>query len=306
MRIVILGANGQVGRAVFAECCRLYPEAEVVGCVRQFRFHFEGCTGDKHRHSLIFDPFRNNWSGPGKADVLINCIGIIRESGDITFEKAHIGLTRLMLRHRKEMGSPRIIQVSVLGADKKSPSRFMSTKAVADEELLAEDDTFVVRPSIVCTHNTVMVQKLRMLGRIAWWSFGRLLFPGSFLRTKIQPVMGDDVGEAIARLAMKGFTERIINVTGPEEIQLEKLIRLLGHGKLKIAPIPERMFNMLLPVAGLVAGKEQLMLLSKDNIASNEAARSVLGRPLKSTWEFWKKELNDIQQVKQKAEAFTF
>jgi nucleoside-diphosphate-sugar epimerase len=292
MRIVILGANGQVGRVAFAQCCRLYPAAEVIGCVRPFHLHFEGCTGDKHQHSLVFDPFRDNWNNLGKADVLINSIGIIRGSGDTTFESAHIGLTRLILQHRKMLGNPRVIQVSVLGADAKSPSRFLSTKAIADDELLKEEDTFVVRPSIVCTHNTVMVQKLKMLGRIARWTFNRLLFPEQFLKTKIQPVMGDDVGEVIARLAVRNEKNRVINITGPSEINLERLLHMLSNGHLKIVPVPERILRMLMPLAELIAGKEQLMLLSKDNTASNDTAQSILGRPVKSTTEFWTKELN--------------
>ena len=97
MRIVILGANGQIGRHVYQRACNSFPHAEVLGCVRQKHLHFEGCTGDKMQHSFVFDPFTDDWQKLGKVDVLVNCIGIIRESGDITFEKAHIGLTRLML-----------------------------------------------------------------------------------------------------------------------------------------------------------------------------------------------------------------
>lgn len=294
MRIVILGANGQVGREVFRQCCHHYPAAEVIGCVRQFHLHFEGCTGNKHQHSFVFDPFSDEWSRLGKADVLVNCVGIIRESGDFTFERAHIGLTRLILKHREMLGDPRVVQVSVLGADKKSSSRFMSTKAIADEDLIKEENTCVVRPSIVCTPGTMMVQKLRMAGRIAKRSFNNLLFPEQFLSTRIQPVTGKDVGDVVAMLLLKRSAQRIINITGPEEIELKELVKMTGNNT-RIIPVPKLVFSLLLPFAKLIApgivSREQLALLSDNNTADNAACSGLLGRPMQGTKDFWKKEL---------------
>lgn len=290
---MILGANGQVGRAVFRQCCHDLPNAEVIGCVRHRHLHFEGCTGNTRQHSFDFDPFVDDWKKLGKADVLINCIGIIRETGDLSFRKAHIGLTRLVLQHREMLGMPRIIQVSVLGADKRSPSGFMSTKAEADEELMKEAGTFVVRPSIVCTHNTMMVKKLKQLGVIAKWSCNRLLFPSHYLQTRIQPVTGEDMASVITQLAKAGCAERLINITGPEEIRLEELLNLLNNGETKLLRLSKRTFNMLLPVAkafGLI-NSGQLTLLSEDNVAGSEQCERLLGRKMSSTREFWKEEL---------------
>jgi uncharacterized protein YbjT (DUF2867 family) len=294
MRIVILGANGQVGRVVFQQCCKHFPQAKITGCVRPFHLHFEGCTGSKQQRSLVFDPFSDDWSVLGKVDALINCIGIIKEARSFTFEKAHTGLTRLIISYREMLGMPKIIQVSVLGADRNSPSRFMSTKAVADEELLKESNTCVVRPSIVCTHNTMMVQKLNRLGRIARLMMSRIIFPVQYLSTKIQPVMAGDVGDVIAKLAANEKTG-IINVAGPDEIPLERLLKMLNKGSLKIVRLPQGLFNKLLPIARIVApgivSREQLMLLSKDNTADNTVSMKLLGRPMKSTLDFWKSEL---------------
>lgn len=295
MRIVILGANGQIGREVFHRCCTEFPDSEVIGCVRHKHLHFEGCKGDKKQHSIAFDPFHDNWEKLGTAGVLINCIGIIREVGDLTFDKAHTGLTRIILQNRKAIGMPRIIQVSVLGADKQSASPFMNTKAIADEELLAQEDTFVVRPSIVCTPNTVMVKKLNQLGRIARLSFNKLFFPGHLLETKIQPVMGSDVAAVIARIAEQGSPERIINITGPVQIALKDLITRLNNGKIKTVPLGNRISKLLLSLAGLIApglaSKEQITLLSNDNIACNKLCSRLLQRPMLSTESFWKHEL---------------
>lgn len=295
MRIVILGANGQVGREVFRRCCAAFPAAEVIGCVRHKHLHFEGCKGDKRQHSFAFDPFKDNWNKLGTAGVLINCIGIIRESGDLTFEEAHTGLTRLMLQNRKLLGMPKIIQVSVLGAGKQSQSAFMRTKAAADEELLAHEDTFVVRPSIVCTPGTMMVKKLNMLGRIAKLSFNKLLFPERLLTTAIQPVMGSDVADVIAKIAAGDSIARIINVTGPERIAIKELLSMLNKGRVSAVPLGEKASQLLLSLAGILAprliDREQLTLLSIDNTASNNLCIQLLQRPMLSTANFWKHEL---------------
>jgi nucleoside-diphosphate-sugar epimerase len=296
MRIAILGANGQIGRHVFEKICDEFPGAEVLACVRHKHLHFEGCTGDKRQHSFVFYPFTDDWRKLGKVDVLVNCIGIIRESGELTFEKAHIGLTRLMIGKREMLGMPRVIQLSVLGADKSSASRFMSTKAAADDELARESDTYVVRPSIVCSHNTMMVRKLRMIGKIARWMFNSLPFPAPFLETRIQPVMVEDLAQIISRIARNGSTEQIINVTGPEEISLRSLIETLNNGKIKIVPVSKGFFDAIFPVLRVFAPRllswEQMILLSNNNTADNTVCARLLGRPMSSTRAFWKEELS--------------
>ena len=193
------------------------------------------------------------------------------------------------------IGMPRIIQVSVLGAEKESSSVFMSTKAIADDELVTEDDSFVVRPSIVCSHNTMMVQKMKMIGRMAKWTFNRLPFPAHFLQTKIQPVLVEDLAQIICNIARTGSNERIINISGPEEIGLDALIKLLNNGAIKIIPVSKELFDAMFPVLRIFASsllsKEQMLLLSKNNTADNSICKSILGREMSSTWSFWKDEL---------------
>lgn len=295
MRIVILGANGQVGRHVYQQVCTSFPAEDVLGCVRQKHLHFEGCTGDKKQRSFVFDPFTDNWEKLGKVDVLINCIGVIRESGELTFTRAHIGLTRLILQHRVMMGLPKVIQVSVLGADKESSSAFMRTKAIADDELLQHENTYVVRPSIVCSHNTMMVQKLKRIGKISKWLLNRLPFPRHFLSVRIQPVLAEDLSQIIVKIARDDAGQRMVNITGPEEISFDGLIRLLNNGRIKIIPFSKQIFGMVFPVISFLMpnllSREQMMLLSQNNVADNRACSSLLGREMSSTWSFWQKEL---------------
>ena len=166
MKIVILGSTGQVGSYVTEKLKKDFPDAEILACARR--------QGNGY---FLFNPFINDWSKLGKVDILVNSVGIIEEKDGMTFEKAHQQLTGIILKNREVMGYPKLIQLSALGADTRSKVAYMYTKALADEELLGSGNSAIVRPSIVCTHNTAIVQKFRMIKKISRLMMGFLPFP---------------------------------------------------------------------------------------------------------------------------------
>jgi NADH dehydrogenase len=288
-RLCVLGAGGQIGSALMARLQVDFPDAEVVGCVRKERASTSAAT------HLRFHPFTDDWRVLGHVDVLINSIGIIEETADLTFEKAHQGLTRLMLENRSLMGNPKLIQISVLGADTESYSPFLSTKAKADESLLEQPRTVVIRPSIVCTPGTVMVQKLRMLGRISRRLGGYLPFPARFAQTRIQPVLADDLARLVSILCATDQHPSLIAAVGPRTYSLWQLIRYVGQRPIQVLTFPQAWFNTLFPVgAWLLPGllnPGQLHLLEHDNVADVHVFQELLGRQTGSTKQFWRQEL---------------
>src|SRR5688572_5343405 len=108
---------------------------------------------------LVFEPESDNWTNLGHVDILVNAAGIIHESKDAEFEKVHVQLVRKIIENRHIIGDPRIIQISALGADEKHPIAFLRTKGLADSILIKQADTVVLRPSIVCTSNALLVKK---------------------------------------------------------------------------------------------------------------------------------------------------
>src|SRR5205085_9465665 len=140
MRIVVLGSTGQIGSSIISNLRDDYPSSQIVACSRKtIPGHFS------------FNPFTDNWEKLGKTDVLINSVGIIKENANFSFRKIHVGLTELILKNRNAIGAPRIIQLSVNGADASSKSGFLNTKAESDKILTDHENTVVVRPSLVCT-----------------------------------------------------------------------------------------------------------------------------------------------------------
>lgn len=259
----------------------------MIACVRKVNNAVKNSAGKY----LIFNTFEDEWQNMGKVDVLINCIGIIEETSVMTFEQVHLGLTQLILKNRHVIGNPRIIQISALGADSNSQISFLNTKGKADEVLLQHINTVIVRPSIVCTPNTMMIRKLSMLKNMSKYLFGYLLFPSSFLRTCIQPIMPGDLAALIEKICFCLNPPLIIHAVGPTPLSLKKLIDKYSDSKIKIIKIPDSFFKLIFAVSSLLFPKllsrEQYQLLLTDNVYDARETEILLGRKMHATDEFW-------------------
>lgn len=282
MRIVILGSTGQIGNVISNTILKDFPSASILKCTRNARPEY-----------FQFDPFNDDWNKLGKVDALINSIGIIEETGQMTFKNVHVGLTLIMLENRKLIGNPRIIQISVLGADKQSKSRFLSTKAEGDAIIIENEDCLVIRPSIVCTHNTVMVQKFKLLKKVGKFFFGYLPFPAKTLHTQIQPLLGEDLATVISQL-ITSKKAGIIEIGGPDKISLKEIIE--NYLKLKPIAVSQSIADLLIPLITKIfpslINQEQFYLLKRDNVTEDPSTREFFST-LHQTQDFWRKELSE-------------
>lgn len=285
MRIAILGGTGQVGAVITQKVVEELPGAEVLNCSRSGA----GLMGFK------FNVFEEDWSVLGKLDVIINSVGIIEEKGENTFDKIHIGVVKKILKEREDIGSPKIIHISVLGADKDSPSRYASTKGLADEILQKEDNWNIIRPSFVCTPGTAIISKVLMLKNMAKWQLGFLPCPAHFLSAKFQPVMGSDLAYAAIECIKQNIKNQVIYGTGPDIFSLEDWIITAGKGKIKIIKIPKKLvdfpFRIVIKFFPGIMSIDQYLLLGEDNIHDYSLLEKILKRKPKTTVDFWKKEL---------------
>lgn len=280
MKIIVLGGGGQIGSVV---CASLTKTHDVIG------------TSRKPSANLVrFDPFEDDWTSLGKADVVINCVGQIGATRSTSFHKIHVALPERIIAHRQLMGNPRIIQMSGLGASAEHRVEFLRTKGIADDFLLQHPNTVVVRPSIVCTHRTMMVRKMLMLSHMARLSFGLLPVPKGFLNTRIQPIMAQDLVDTIEALCTdRGH--RVVYAVGEDAITFRELVTLLAetrHQKIRFIEIPKGVTDVI--VKRFVSwafpdliNAQQYELLFQDNTADAGAITGILGRPLASTRAFF-------------------
>jgi hypothetical protein len=283
--ITILGANGQLGKIIHYYLQEHYPQTVIKACVRQI-------PDGRYRNDYVaFHPFKDNWLKIGQTDVLINCIGIMAESKSFTFEQAHLELTRLMLQHRQMLGNPKIIQISALGANADSQIRFLSTKGKADELLLKAINSVVVRPSIVCTPDTLLVQKLKMLKRMSRYIFNYLPFPELLMQNCIKPIMPQNLAAIIAELCFTDTHPELIYAVGPDEISLQELIKM-ADPKIKLLPVSRSWADFYARIIDAVfphlLSYEQYKLLHYNNTACSKTAEQLLGKALQTTKHFWR------------------
>jgi nucleoside-diphosphate-sugar epimerase len=261
MKIIILGASGQIGSIVFDAL--------------QHRHDVTGTSRKPSPKYVQFDPFRDDWSLLGKADVVVNCIGQIGATSTSSFAHIHVGLTKLIIRNRTHIGNPRIIQLSALGASTTHNVEFLKTKGMADEILLQHPDTFIVRPSIVCTHGTMIVRKMLMLNRIVRYTGGLLIVPGGFLTTRIQPVMPQDLADVVQALCVTTGYDRVVNVVGPHALSFREIIAVMfktTDKKFRLIEVPGKIVDVI-ALYGIcllfpsVINTQQYRLLFEDNVA---------------------------------------
>jgi uncharacterized protein YbjT (DUF2867 family) len=286
MKIVILGGTGQIGSEITSFVLQEFKDAQVLSCSRK---------GGDLAHQVAFNVNQEDWSALGKIDVLINAVGIIEEKGENTFHKAHVGVVEKIISQREKMGDPTVIHISVLGANKNSPSKYASTKGVADDLLMQQKKWNIIRPSFVCTPGTAIIQKIEMLHRMSKFQFGFLPIPAHFLSARFQPVMVADICESIKVIINEGLNKELIYATGPEVYGLRDWIEIKGKGKIKIIPIPKWIidppFRLIIKLFPQIMNTDQYLLLGENNTHNFEKLKSVIKREPKSTQNFWKTEL---------------
>jgi len=295
MRIGIIGAGGTVGTTI-STYLKAHTSYVLVRLAR---------TGSKHNDPELerFNFANEDWSALGQFDVIINCAGIIRESRYDDFHHVHVELVKTLLANRVRLGNPRIIHISALGADKEHQIAFLRTKGVADDLLEANPDTYILRPSILCLPENLLVHKFKWLVFMSRILVNRPIVPTGFLETRIQPVMGDDLAETVKILCESPREERIIPVVGKDQLSFKQLLEItVGFEKKKLFPIeiPKKLIepvtkNFISVWFPELINYDQFSLLFNDNVASPKTMEKLLGREASSTIDFWQEEFKEIK-----------
>lgn len=287
MRIAIIGASGMVGRRI-TQYLRQLGGFEVLALSRN-----PTLPG-----YIKFDPDKDDWQLLGRLDVLINCAGIIRESRASAFYDVHVQLLKTLLAHRPLVGHPRILHFSVLGADEHNPIAFLKSKGVGDALLLQAEDVYIMRPSIICLPENVLVQKLKLLLQMGRLMLNLTPVPRGFLQTRIQPVMPEDILSGISKLITEGFADKVIPCAGPEALSFQDLLDMASQTrksraipveipKSMVEPVTRNFISVWFPE---IISYDQFQLLFRDNTDNSGALEKLIGRAPGSTLSFWEKQ----------------
>jgi NADH dehydrogenase len=155
------------------------------------------------------------------ADAVINCVGVLAESGKNSFDAVQSeGPTRIA-RISSEMGLKRMVQISAIGADLESESDYARTKAEGEAGvLLYQPDALILRPSIVFGPEDEFFNRFAGMARMA------PVLPVVGAKTRFQPVYVDDVAEA-AVMGVLGQANGIYELGGPVTMNFRELMDLM-------------------------------------------------------------------------------
>ncbi len=210
------------------------------------------------------------------ADHVINCVGILFQSGRNTFDSVQDFGARAIAEATRAAGAS-LTHISAIGADAKSGSDYARTKSRAEEAIRSIlPDAVILRPSIVFGAEDGFFNKFadmaRMLPALPLIGGGKTLF---------QPVYVGDVAEAVAK-SVDGVLARgeTYELGGPEVLSFRQCLELMLETidrKRTLVSLPFAVASLMGSVASLVPFVEppltsdQVTLLRSDNVVSDAA-----------------------------------
>lgn len=153
------------------------------------------------------------------ADAVVNCVGVLDEVRKNTFAAVQAdGATRIA-RIAAQMGVPRMVHISAIGADDASHSEYARTKAAGEAGVLAHmPDAVILRPSIVFGAEDQFFNRFAGMSR-----FGPVL-PVVGADTRFQPVYVDDVAAAAVKAVLGKAPGGVYELGGPDVATFRELM----------------------------------------------------------------------------------
>lgn len=211
------------------------------------------------------------------ATVSLNMVGLLRETGRQGFQAVHVMGARNVAEAARTMGVDRVVQMSALGADAASPSKYLRTKAEGEAAVRAiYPNAAVVRPSIIFGAGDGFFNRFAAMAQL---SPALPLIGGG--HTRFQPVFVGDVGQALARVVTDETpTGETYELGGPGTFSfrelMEKMLAETGQHRLLI-PVPWPVASALGGLFDLVGGlipppvtADQVESLRSDNVVSGQ------------------------------------
>jgi uncharacterized protein YbjT (DUF2867 family) len=277
-QIAVLGGSGFIGRYIVK---RLAEQGEVltIGGRHAATAKYLSLKGEVGQVGLVNiaidapeDVLR---AFVAEKDALINCVGILFESGAQKFDVVHHAAPAKLARLAREAGVERLVHISAIGADLRSSSAYARSKAAGEQ---AVKDAFptatILRPSIVFGPEDDFFNRFASL---AMMSPVLPLIGGG--ETRFQPVYVGDVASAALRVLDDPATAgRTFELGGPRTYTFRALMEVMLHemGRARrfidlpfgIASVQARVLS-LLPKPPLTP--DQVEMLKRDNVVATGA-----------------------------------
>ena len=278
--VTVFGGSGFIGSQVVRALAKDKAVRIRVACRNVGRGYKLRMLGDVGQIEVVQANVRDRASVERALDGAIACvnlIGVLYETGRQGFEAVQVTGAQTVAECASAQGITRFVQMSALGADADSPSKYARTKAQGEAAVRAIiPSAVVIRPSIVFGQEDHFFNRF---GRMAALS---PVLPLIGENTRFQPVFVGDVAAAIANAVNDPTAAgRTFELAGPSVYTFRELMELVrretGHHPV-LLPVPWPIAK-LIGVGGDIQARfmapsltsDQVELLRHDNVPAEGA-----------------------------------
>ncbi len=218
--IAITGANGFVAKNLRNFLSKNHIKVIAIARKTFQKHHTETVVYSK---TLLEKGLQNKLRN---CDALVHLIGIGKQSSKYNFED-NIDLTKNMIKTCKKSGIKKIIYISGLGVTKNSRSDYFISKYKAEQEIINSGLNYTIfRPSYIVGKKDYLSKFiLKQIKK------GIVIIPGSG-KYHLQPIFVEDVAKIILEsISEKKFSNKILDLVGPEIIKFEDFVRYFVKNK---------------------------------------------------------------------------
>jgi uncharacterized protein YbjT (DUF2867 family) len=208
------------------------------------------------------------------AEIVVNLVGALTESRAASFQAIHTEGSQRIARLSAAASVSRLVQVSAIGADPNSPSRYASTKGKAEQAVLAAfPAASTLRPSLVFGPEDKFFNRFAEIARQS------PVMPVIAGESRMQPVFVCDVADAVmAALATAAARGAVFELGGPRVWTFREILAFIlktTRRHRKLVDIPMGIARIQASILQYLPSKpltpDQLLMLAKDNVVSEGA-----------------------------------
>src|SRR5712672_1046659 len=275
--VTVFGGSGFLGRHVVRALCKRDYRIRIAVRRPELAGHLQpiGKVGQIHAVQTNLRHPASVEAAMRGSSIAINLVGILAESGAQTFDAVQAKGAETVAKAAAAAGS-RMVHVSAIGADEKSPSRYARAKAAGEKAVLsAVPSATIMRPSGVFGTGDQFTNRFAALARMS--PMLPLIGGGE---TRMQPVYVGDVATAVAdAVDGKAKAGATYELGGPEVLTMREIMEII----MKITGRDRALVSLPFGLAKLQAlflqfapgplklTPDQVALLRSDNVVSDAA-----------------------------------